>query len=144
MLSRGKWVINYKRLITATIIILSLLYVRSIILDKQSIAYSDYWGEIKLDLSYPPSKDELILRIENYRPKNIDIPILVKQVWLNYTKIPVPDDLWIEPGETKLLLISPNAEYIPCKCVVVKVWYSLELSEKINYYDNKVVTHLSQ
>lgn len=140
MPSSGKQVI--KRLTTATIITLSLLHVRSITLDKQSIACSDYWGEIKLDLSYPPSRDELTLRIENHRPENIDIPILVKQVWLNHTKTPVPDDLWIEPGETRLLSISPIAEYIPYKRVDVKVWYSLESSESTRYHDKQVVTHL--
>ena len=134
--------VNYKRLITATILIASLLYVRSIIIDRP-IACSDYWGEIKLDLSYPPSKDKLILRIENYRPENVHIPVLVKRVWFNYTRIPVPDDLWIQPGETERLIISPCAEYIPCKRVVVKVWYNLELSESIRYSDKKIVTHIS-
>lgn len=141
--------VNYRRFIPATILIATIIIIviNSFVATVNSIAAkyskgcSDYWGEIKLDLSYPLFKDELCLRIENYRPKNVHITILVKQIWFNYTRIPVPNDLWIEPGKTERLIISPGAEYKSYKYIVVKVWYSLKFSEKISYLEKKVVLY---
>lgn len=139
-----KWVINYKRFIPTTFLFVIIMFILTNLFAatvntiaakyrtaKYGIYFTDSWETLKFEFSYPLFKDEFWLKIEN----DVYDPIIVERIWLNYTKIPVPDGFLIEPGKAERLMVSSGDEYRSCKQIVVKVWYRYRGLDNIKYLE---------